>query len=90
MLFADDIRSIYDEIHKINPDFKLDRGALSMSFDAKYPGDNFVAVDREMYEEYLTTMYDCIREVHKLREELGLENYNIKEKMLEPAQMSLF
>lgn len=71
-----------------------DRGALSMLkdfyFDAKYTGDNYVLVDRETCEECLTIMYDCIREVHKIREELGLENHNIKEKMLEPAQMNLF
>lgn len=69
-------------------------GALSMLkdfyFDAKYPGDNYVIVDRETYEECLATMYDCIREVHKIREELGLENYSIKERMLEPVQVNLF
>lgn len=52
-----------------------DRGVLSMLkdfyFDAKYPGDNFVVVDREICEACLDTMYDCIREVHKIREEFG-------------------
>ena len=71
-----------------------DRGALSMLkdfyFDAKYPGDNYVIVDRETCEECLATMYDCIREVHKIREELGLENHSIKERMLETVQMNLF
>ena len=94
LMHTHNLRGIYDAIHKIRPDFNLDRGALSMLkdfyFDAKYPGDNFVVVDRETCEKCLATMYDCIREVHKIREELGLENHSIKEKMLEPTQMNLF
>ena len=94
LMHTHNLRGIYDAIHRIRPDFNLDRGALSMLkdfyFDAKYPGDNYVIVDRETCEECLATMYDCIREVHKIREELGLENHSIKEKMLEPVQMNLF
>lgn len=94
LMHTHNLRGIYDAIHRIRPDFNLDRGALSMLkdfyFDAKYHGDNFVVVDRETCEECLATMYDCIREVHKIREELGLENHSIKEKMLEPVQMNLF
>lgn len=40
------LRALYDEIHKNEPDFVLDRKQLSMlkdyCFDAKCPGDNFV------------------------------------------------
>lgn len=94
LMHTRNLRGIYDAIHKVRPDFNLDRGALSILkdfyFDANYPGDNYVLVDRETCEECLATMYDCIREVHKIREDLGLENHSIKEKMLEPAQMSLF
>lgn len=88
LMHTHNLRALYDTIHEVKPDFYLNRGELSMLkdfyFDAKYPGDNFVVVNRETCEECLDTMYDCIEEVHKVRISLGLPIYSITRKMLSP------
>ena len=78
------LRALYMEIHKVLPEFFLDKGALSMLkdfyYDAKYPGDNFVVVDRT---ECLETMYETIRAVNEEREKLELPVEEFEERYLE-------
>lgn len=70
------LRALYIAIHNVLPSFLLNKGSLSMLkdyyFDAKYPGDNFVMVDRESCIECLEIMYDTIKAVNTERSKLGL------------------
>lgn len=77
LMRSHNIRAIYDKIAEFQPDFTLDRHALSTLmdyyFDAKYLGDNFVLVDKGACSENLEIMYDVIEEVNHFRSENGLE-----------------
>lgn len=91
LLKSHNLRALYDKIHQAEPDFVLDRNALSTLkdyyFDAKYPGDNFVSVTREECQECLEIMYDVIEQVNQLRNRLGLYTEHIPRKMLlEPTE----
>lgn len=87
LLTTHNLRALYIEIHRIDPEFSLDKGGLSMLkdfyYDAKYPGDNYVDVDEESCMECLTIMYDTIEMVHKKRREWGLEIMEIKQLYLQ-------
>lgn len=76
LLTTHNLRALYTEIHKVDETFVLDKGALSMLkdfyYDAKYPGDNYVDVDKESCEECLQIMYATIAMVNKKREQLNL------------------
>lgn len=84
LLTTHNLRALYMEIRKEDEMFILDKGALSMLkdfyFDAKYPGDNYVDVDRETCDECLDIMYSTIEMVNKKREQLGLETFEYEEK----------
>lgn len=77
LLASHNLRALYLEVHKEDPDFLLDKGGLSMLkdfyYDAKYPGDNYVDVDEESCVECLEIMYDAIEMVHAKRREWGLD-----------------
>lgn len=86
LMHTHNLRALYMEIHKIEPDFNLDKGSLSMLkdlyFDAKYPGDNFVTVTREECNECLEIMYSVIKAVNSLRARYGLPCQEVKERYL--------
>lgn len=86
LMKSNNLRALYDEIHKIVPYFVLDRGSLSMLkdyyFDAKYPGDNFVTVTREECQDCVDILYAVIEQVNKFREKNNLSIYEIKKKSL--------
>lgn len=88
LLLTHNLRAIYQEINKVYPEFILDKGQLSilkdMYFDAKYPGDNYVSVDKNSCTECLEIMYDTIQKVSDLRAELGLPICEYQKKMLYP------
>ena len=91
LMLSHNLRALYDEIHKVEPSFKLDRGQLSMLkdyyFDAKYPGDNFVIVSQDDCDAALTVMYDTINEVNRLRETLGLPIKRFERKFTEKSRL---
>lgn len=70
-------------IHNVLPSFVLNKGSLPMLkdyfFDAKYPGDNFVMVDRESCMECVEIMYDTIQAVNTERSKLDLPVENFEE-----------
>lgn len=95
LMHTHNLRGLYDAIHSVESSFILDRGELSilkdLYFDAKYPGDNFVSVTKEMCEESLSVMYDTIEAVNSLREILGLTVYPVERKNLKVVEkMGLF
>ncbi len=87
LLTTHNLRALYTEIHKEDPLFLIDKGALSMLkdfyYDAKYPGDNYVDVDEESCRECLETMYKTIEMVNQKRKALNLEVMEIEEKYIE-------
>lgn len=91
LMLSHNLRALYDEIHKVEPSFKLDRGQLSMLkdyyFDAKYPGDNFVIVSQDDCDAALTVMYDTVNEVNRLRETLGLPIKKFERKFTEKSRL---
>ncbi len=76
LLKSHNLRALYDSIRRQEPEFALNRDALSTLkdyyFDAKYPGENFVTVTREECSECLNTMYCVIEQTNMLRERYGL------------------
>ena len=91
LMLSHNLRALYDEIHKVEPSFKLDRGQLSMLkdyyFDAKYPGDNFVIVSQDDCDAALTVMYATVNEVNRLRETLGLPIKRFERKFTEKSRL---
>lgn len=89
LLRSCNLRLLFDEIKLVIPTFDLDRGQLSilkdLYFEANYPGDDFVLVNREECERCLELMYDCIDEVNEVRKSLGLSIHVMGRKMLSPA-----
>lgn len=83
LMHSHNLRGLYTEIHKNVTSFELDKGALSilkdMYFDAKYPGENYVVVDKETCIECLQIMYDTLKQVNKFRTDLQLECFDYKE-----------
>ncbi len=86
LMHTHNLRALYTEIHKIEPDFILDKGSLSMLkdlyFDAKYPGDNFVTVTREECDECLEIMYAVIDAVYSLRAKYNLPCQEVEERYI--------
>lgn len=74
LMNSHNLRAIYDAIHQNVPEIHLNRGDLSMLkdfyFDAKYPGDNFVVVDRDTCIDCLQVMYEVIKEVNRIRQNI--------------------
>lgn len=87
LMQSHNLRAIYTEIHNSEPDFVLNKSDLSMLkdfyFDAKYPGDNFVEVDKESCQECLDIMYSVIDETNKMRGRLELPVEDFERMMLE-------
>ena len=77
LMQSHNLRALYIEIYKTDTNFNIDKRALSMLkdyyFDAKYPGENYVDVDKESCNECLEIMYDTIEAVNRKRLELGMD-----------------
>ena len=82
LLTTHNLRALYTEINKVDTNFSLNKGDLSMLkdiyFDAQCPGDNFVTVDKKTCDECLSIMYDTIDEVNSARRHLGLDYHEFK------------
>lgn len=65
------LRALYDAIHEQDPDFKLDRNALSTLKDyyleARCPGDNFVTVSKDEFLDILKILSEVVTEVERWR-----------------------
>lgn len=89
LMISHNLRGLYDEISRNEPQFKLDRGKLSMLkdfyFDAKYPGNNFVTVSKQECQECLDTMYDVIYQTNLFRKRHNLETLDIPKTGLQSA-----
>lgn len=87
LMHSHNLRGLYTEIHKNDSSFVLDKGELSilkdMYFDAKYPGDNYVEVDRETCQECLAIMYATVKMTNIFRRKHDLECFEYKELYLE-------
>ena len=87
LMQSHNLRALYTEIRKVRSDFILDPKELSMLkdyyYDAKYPGDNFVVVDKISCEENLQVMYNVLKEVTEYREKENLEVILYNEKYLD-------
>ena len=88
------LRALYDEIHKVDAQFILDRNALSTLkdyyFDARYPGDNFVVVTPEELQEAIEIVLHTVQVVENWREQHGYEVKlgNVRE-LFKPALVRL-
>lgn len=71
LMLSHNLRALYDAIHREEPEFVLDRNALSTLkdyyFDARYPGDNFVVVNCEELREALDIMVSVVNAVENWR-----------------------
>lgn len=83
ILKSHNLKRIYREIKKNEPNFKLEEKDLSMLkdyyFDARYPGDDYIDVTKEECVECLDIMYDVIAEVNRFREARGMEISPVEE-----------
>ncbi|MEY8335810.1 HEPN domain-containing protein [Lachnospiraceae bacterium 47-T17] len=76
LLKSHNIRGIYDMIHRVEPDFVLDRNGLSTLkdyyYDTQYPGENFIIVTEEELLEAYEIMLSVVGAVERWREAHGL------------------
>lgn len=91
LMHAHNLRALYDQIHRVIPEFVLDRGNLSMLkdyyFDARYPGDNFVTVTKEESDECLRVTLEVVEQVNRFRKANGLEVKEISHEQLNGMQI---
>lgn len=71
LMLSHNLRALYDAIHEQDPDFKLDRNALSTLKDyyleARCPGDNFVTVSKDEFLDILKILSEVVTEVERWR-----------------------
>ena len=83
VLKTHNLKKIYLEICKYDKTIRLsakDLGFLKdFYFEAKYPGENFILVDRQMCNECLEVMYSVIAETNRFRQSYGYEVKRIPE-----------
>lgn len=77
LMQSHNLRALYQEIKKCDSMYVLDKYKLSMLkdfyFDAKYPGDNFIEVDKETCNDCLDIMYGVLMQTNLFRERMELE-----------------
>ena len=90
VLRTHNLRKINSVILKNGLDLHVDPRELAylkdFYFDAKYPGENFVVVNREECEECLEIMYTVLQEVNNYRSNSG---YTITDYSLVKLPMAL-
>ena len=78
------LRKLNDILKDSNVDLFLDDLELSyltdFYFDAGYPGDDFVIVDKSKCNKCLDIMYKVVKSVNKFRNENGLSTFILEEK----------
>lgn len=91
LMLSHNLRALYDEIHKVEPSFKLDRGQLSILkdyyFDIRCPSDSFIMISQEYCDDALKIMYDTVNEVNRLRETLCLPIKRFERKFTEKSRL---
>ena len=89
------LRALYQEIKNYDSAYMLDKYKLSMLkdfyFDARYPGDNFIEVDKETCNDCLDIMYEVLAQTNLFRERMELEIFEFREmKITDDDTMELF
>lgn len=91
LMRSSDLRVLYNQIHKVIPEFVLDRSDLAMLTDyyysARYPGDNFVTVTKEESDECLKVTLEVVEQVNRFRKANGLEVKEISHEQLNGMQI---
>lgn len=95
LMQSHNLRAIYQEINKYEGTFILDKYKLSMLkdfyFDARYPGDNFVEVDKATCNDCLDIMYEVLEQTNIYREQAELEIFEFeRKKITDDSDMKLF
>ena len=78
------LRMLNDSLKESNVDLSLDDLELSyltdFYFDARYPGDDFVIVDKSRCNKCLEIMYKVVKSVNNFRLENGFYTFTFEEK----------
>lgn len=86
LMQSHNLRAIYQEINKYEGTFILDKYKLSMLkdfyFDARYPGDNFVEVDKATCNDCLDIMYEVLEQTNIYRQQAELEIFEFERKKI--------
>lgn len=87
ILKSHSLKKIYLAIKTEYKDLELNVRELAyltdFYFDAKYPGDDFVTVDKESCLLCLNILYDTLEEVNRFRQNLQLESIEFERKLME-------
>ena len=91
LMHSSDLRVLYNQIHKVVPEFVLDSSDLAMLTDyyysARYPGDNFVTVTKEESDECLKVTLEVVEQVNRFRKANGLEVKELSHEQLNGMQI---
>ena len=70
LLRRHNMKRIASKLNEIYPELKLDTIGLAyltdFYFDARYPGDDFMTVSKEVFQKCLSVMYDTVNKLKSL------------------------